>query len=92
MELNDLIKRNYDATVRRGQISSKTTNDDFYKKLLEEVGEVKESMSRTHKEFPLDEMEVIDIILVCATRLHTLGFNVEKLLKEKVVFNENRED
>ena len=46
MELKEIIKRNYEATVKRGQITSKTTFDDFVAKTDEEVQELVNSYFR----------------------------------------------
>ena len=91
MELNEIIKRNYEATVKRGQINSKTTFDDFVAKTDEEVQELINSYFK--KEYnPFDPKEVIDVILVQTALLHHYGFDTEKLLSEKMLFNEQRPD
>lgn len=89
--LNEIIKRNYEATVRRGQISNKTNVSDFFKKTDEEVQELKESINISAI-YPFDPKEAIDIILVQTAMLHHYGFNTELLLNEKVIFNEQRKD
>lgn len=43
MNLKELIIRNYNATLRRGQISNKSTVTDFLNKIDEEVAELKDS-------------------------------------------------
>lgn len=91
MELKEIIKRNYEATVKRGQISNKTTVSDFLKKTDEEVQELKDSRKGSPI-YPFDPKEAIDIILVQTAMLHHYGFNIEKLLTEKMLFNEQRPD
>jgi len=91
MKLKEIIKRNYKATVRRGQISKKTSFVDFYLKTEEEFDELKMS-TWTSNIYPFDPKESIDIILVQFSMLNHYGFDVEKLLIEKVLFNEKRED
>ena len=91
MELNEIIKRNYEATVKRGQINSKTTFDDFVAKTDEEVQELINSYFK--KEYnPFDPKEAIDVILVQTALLHHYSFDTEKLLSEKMLFNEQRPD
>ncbi|HAT76777.1 MAG TPA: hypothetical protein DCS19_08005 [Flavobacterium sp.] len=91
MKLKEIIKRNYEATVRRGQISIKTSFVDFFLKTEEEFDELKMS-TWTSNIYPFDPKESIDIILVQFSMLNHYGFDVEKLLIEKVLFNEKRED
>lgn len=91
MELKEIIKRNYEATVKRGQITSKTTFDDFVAKTDEEVQELVNSYFRKEHD-PFDPKEAIDVILVQTAMLHHYGFDVEKLLTEKMLFNEQRPD
>ena len=91
MELNEIIKRNYEATVKRGQISNKTTVSDFLNKTDEEVQELKDSCKGSPI-YPFDPKEAIDIILVQTSMLHHYGFNAEKIMIEKVLYNEKRQD
>lgn len=92
MELNEIIKRNYQATVRRGQISNKTTVTDFLNKIDEEVEELKDSRKTCSSIYPFDPLEAIDVILVNASMLHYYGFDLENLLTKKVEINETRKD
>ena len=91
MELKEIIKRNYEATVRRGQINNKTTVSDFLKKTDEEVQELKDSRKGSQI-YPFDPKEAIDVILVQTAMLHHYGFDTEKLLAEKMLYNEQRQD
>ena len=91
MELKEIIKRNYEATVRRGQISNKTTVSDFLNKTDEEVQELKDSRKGSQI-YQFDPKEAIDVILVQTAMLYHYGFDVEKLLTEKMLFNEQRPD
>lgn len=92
MNLKELITRNYNATVRRGQMSNKTTVTDFLNKIDEEVAELKDGRKTCSNIYPFDPLEAIDIILVNATMLHHYGFDVESLLTKKVEINETRKD
>ena len=83
MNLKELITRNYNATVRRGQISNKSTVTDFLNKIDEEVEELKDSRKTCSSIYPFDPLEAIDIILVNATMLHYYGFDIESLLTKK---------
>ena len=92
MKLKELITRNYNATIKRRQISNKTTVTDFLNKIDEEVSELKDSRKTCSNIYPFDTLEAIDIILVNATMLHHYGFDVESLLTKKVEINETRKD
>ena len=91
MELKEIIKRNYEATVRRGQISNNTKLFDFINKLDEEVNELKLSIGES-KIYPFDPKEAIDVILVATAMLQHYGFDTQKILTEKMLYNEQRQD
>lgn len=91
----ELLKRNYEATKIRGQITDKSTVTDFIKKIDEEVAELKASykfFSDGSEDF--DYTECVDVMLVCSSLL--LHFNIseyygiETYIRVKVEYNENR--
>jgi len=89
MEIVEIVKRNYAAAERRKQISNKSTVSDFLAKTDEEVQELKESR-KSSSIYPFDPKEAVDVILVQFTMLHHYGFDVEKLIVEKMMYNEIR--
>lgn len=89
MEFKEIIERNYNATVKRGKITSETTVKDFISKIIEENKELIESRL-THNIF--DEKELSDIILVCTTMAKHYNIDIQKVLEEKTLYNETRND
>ena len=87
-EKRNTAQRNYNATVRRGQITGGTTARDFIKKLYEEVLELDESDDG----FNFDEKELADASLVCDAMAIHFGIDLNKVKYEKMLYNEQRED
>jgi NTP pyrophosphatase (non-canonical NTP hydrolase) len=99
--MKELFKRNYAATVKRGQISENTKNYDFTGKIDEEQGEfevalhesnmlnVKQANFKTNEEI---EDELSDIMIVCSAFAIHHKIDIEKAIERKVIFNENRKD
>lgn len=88
--MNKLIIRNYKAVVKRGLISPKTTQKEFWLKLNEEVDECHlPYMAKDKEEL---SKELTDVICVCTNWLTHLGFDIESLLIKNAVKNEQRAD
>ena len=93
-KIKELADRNYNAQLKRGTITDKTIGDDFLCKIQEEIDELADSYTRylyIEKE-QIDEKELADIILVCLSMAKHFKIDIFKVLEEKVVYNENRED
>lgn len=85
-DLYGLLHRNYLATVKRGQITNKTTLKDFIAKLKEEIAELEESINEDENSF--DALELVDCFLVCASAL--IDLRLLHRIEQKVVINEQR--
>jgi hypothetical protein len=87
MDINEIIERNYQATVKRGLITPDTSTFKFIDKIEEEVDELK-------NEYMLfkcvDKEELADIILVCLAMAKHYDIDIMKALEEKTKFNETR--
>ena len=83
--LEDLIKRNYEATVRRGLITPRTMLKDYIAKMREEVTELEESLD-TDGTFGVKE--AFDCFLVAGSML--THYDLFHRLEEKVIINEKR--
>ena len=83
--LEDLIKRNYEATVRRGLITPRTMLKDYIAKMREEVTELEESLDT---DGTFDVKEAFDCFLVAASML--THYDLFPRLEEKVIINEKR--
>lgn len=95
MNFEEIIDRNYKATVKRGQINALTTFEDFISKLNEEVNELDLSElpfnnESTYTEF--DHKELADVILVCLAMAKHYNIDILKVMEQKVIYNENRPD
>lgn len=94
MEIQEISKRNYEATKKRGLINENTTFEDFISKLKEEVNELEMSElpfnSLSVGDF--DERELADIALVCFAMAEFYSIDLLKLMEDKAIYNENRKD
>jgi len=93
-KIKKLADRNYNAQLKRGTITDETCADDFIEKIDEEVEELNVSIFRIQEKFEdgCDPKELADIILVCLSMAKHFKIDIFKVLEEKVVYNENRED
>jgi len=81
--LTDITHRNYEATKRRGLITSETTPYDFIEKIREEVTELEET-------YGTDDSELADIALVCFAMAEHYGIDLIEEMRKKTEFNETR--
>ena len=91
-DIQELINRNYAAQIKRGQITMKQTLNDFLNKIDEEVKEFKNSYTNDGYFEDIDDKELIDIMLVCFSMAKHFGIDWQKVMTEKVEYNEKRED
>lgn len=87
--IESLIDRNYNAQIRREQITPDTTFSDFKLKIHEELKELSNSYYENNN---FDPKELIDIILVCFSMAEHFNINIMQVLSDKVEYNEKRED
>lgn len=86
MDIKEIQTRNYDATVRRGLITTDTQMNEFIHKLYEEVTELKDST-----QFGImDGLELADIIIVCLSVAKHMDIDIQDMLEKKTIINENR--
>lgn len=86
--MQKLIKRNYNAVVKRGLITHDTTEQDFMDKLIEEVTELKFEVDRQNHEKKMDELG--DCLTVIFNWCEHFGIDHEILLIKTARKNENR--
>jgi hypothetical protein len=89
-DIQELIDRNYAAQIKRGQINNESTFWKFSDKIQDELNEFNESYIQTNKDF--DSKELIDIMLVCFSMAKHFGIDWKQVMKDKVEYNETRED
>lgn len=85
--MNQIINDNYLSIVKRGLITSETSEKDFILKLEEEVQEFIEAVNFNMKTEP---EELADIILVCLNYAKHYNIDIEHELKRKIEINKNR--
>lgn len=90
MDIHEISLRNYAATKRRGLITDETSFDEFVDKLREEVNELDDSLIYRGKMIDFDAAELADIALVCFAMAEHYGFDLVKVMEEKMKFNELR--
>lgn len=91
MDLKEIQKRNYQATVKRGLINETTTKKDFIYKIFEELCELNISAKEMVLE-QFDEIELADIIIVCLCMAKHFNVDIEKVMEKKTLYNEKRKD
>lgn len=87
----EVALRNYNATVRRGQINDKTTFYDFWDKIDEESNELFHSSSNLdNSDIGFDPVELADISIVCDCMSIHYGIDLQLEKEKKMLFNEVR--
>jgi len=92
MTIEEIIDRNYAAQVKRGQITMKQPLSAFIHKIDEEVKEFKNSYTNDGYYEDIDDKELIDIMFVCFSMAKHFGIDWQKVMIEKVKYNETREN
>lgn len=86
--MEELIKRHYEATRKRGCITADTDMKDFIEKMNEEFNEIEESY---YKESFRDSIyETVDLIAVCINAIHHHGFDFVDLYALNTKHQESR--
>ena len=89
MEINEIIERNYNATVRRRLITNKTTCSQFATAIRNELVELEDTLDKS-KITLFDISELADIVLVCHSMAKHFGYNLVSEMEKKTLFNETR--
>lgn len=89
MNIKEIQGRNYYATVGRGQITKRTTPLDFAIKMQEELDELIYSIE---EDGSFDEKELADCLLVGLAQAKHFNIDIIKVMSDKVMFNEKRND
>jgi len=83
--MKEIIRTNYDSTVKRGLITPSTTLFQFIDKLYEEVSEFEESLE--FRDMDNFKEELADIVLVCLNIAEHYKIDIESELKNKIKIN-----
>ena len=95
MDLNKFGRRAWNCALKRGKVHDmEDFHDETLSGLNEEVSEVN-SASETMEAEHLDNYseiaeELADVAIVVFTELHRRGIDIEKVLHEKMKYNERR--
>ena len=87
MTLEEIQKRNYNATRKRGQITDETKDIDFCYKIREELKELVDSETLEN-----EAEELADIALVCFAYAEHFNIDLLSEMEKKTIKNENRTD
>ena len=90
MNIQEIITRNYYATYKRGKIVEATNERQFLNAIKNEVTELERSMGNPTTLF--DVKELADVVLVCFSMAKHFGYDIEKELINKTLYNEIRID
>lgn len=94
MEINELARRACENAVKRGKTSTKTSHDDDFCSICAEMNEFyMASEERPSEHLPLytEAVEELgDVMIACMTELCKRNVDVEKLISDKIRFNELR--
>lgn len=86
--MKDIIRDNYDSTVKRGLITPRTDNHAFYSKMMEELKEFSDEIFFGTSETRAEELA--DIILVALNCAKHNGIDIEHELRQKIKKNYER--
>jgi len=95
MDIKEITKRNYNATVKRGLITPETTIWEFIRKINEEYKELNTSYIDPliySDELGFDIKELADIALVCFAMAEHYNIDLLSVIAEKTIYNEQRKD
>ena len=87
MTIEQIIERNYKATVKRGLISESTEFKDFINKLKEEVAELESEKFTDNM-----AIEMADVALVIFAMAKHYNINLITEMERKTLYNEKRND
>lgn len=98
MDLNKFGKRAFICALKRGKIHEQTSihslHEETIEGLMEEAREVidaSETGSSEHlSNYPAIIEELADVAIVALTELYRRGVDIEKVLHEKMSYNEQR--
>lgn len=89
MDIKEISKRNYEATVKRGLITPKTRPLQFIDKIQEEKNEL--FISWYIKDH-FDPEELADVALVCFAMAEHYQIDLVAEMEKKAIYNEQRTD
>lgn len=90
MNIQEIIERNYKSAIKRGKINSNMNEHSFHKAIDGEVTELYNTLGGRIN--PFDVSELADIILVSFSMARHFGYDIEKELIKKTLYNEIRKD
>lgn len=92
LSFDEIIDRNYNATVSRGLISNRTSFADFILKLNEEIGEFISAHKYERGDTGKIEEELADIALVVTAMAKHMQINLKMQMEKKMKINEIRSE
>lgn len=90
MTIAEITERNYNAAVRRAKIHPQMNEHAFHKALQSEVDEFYDTLGGRIN--PFDVSELADVVLVAFSMAKHFGYDMQKELENKTLYNEVRTD
>lgn len=92
--INALAEQSYQTAIRRGKTRDNLSHIETASGIYDELEEFRmafEHIASTHlPQYTEAQEELADIIIACFTELHRRGVDVEKIITDKIKFNETR--
>jgi NTP pyrophosphatase (non-canonical NTP hydrolase) len=92
--INQLAQTAYETAIIRGKTARDMNHLDTFFGILSELKEFREASeidpSEHLSEYTQAQEELTDVLICCLTELHRRGVDVERIIKEKIVFNKTR--
>ncbi|MEG2282958.1 MAG: MazG-like family protein [Rikenellaceae bacterium] len=94
MTINNLSEAAYHCAIKRKKIKHGTPAVTCEKAIQAELDELKEALHNVKSEhvptITSYEEELADVIITCLSTAYHLGFDIERIIEEKMKFNEKR--
>jgi len=87
IDLNEAAKKAYNCAIRREKITIYHGFEEFMKDLASEFTELATCCPKEKKNI---SYELADVILVCMSIASGYGIDIEKAIKDKMKYNEER--
>lgn len=92
--INALAERSYKTAIRRGKTRDNLSHIETASGIFDELEEFRmafEHIASTHlPQYTEAQEELADIVIAGLTELHRRGVDVEKIITDKIKFNETR--
>lgn len=93
-DFNNLARRAYGNAILRGKTNKTLSHIDSFFSIFEELKELRNADERCESAhipgYTEAAEELADILIACLTELHSRGVDIDRIVKDKINFNETR--